>query len=90
MSLLWAGLVGDLAGLRCGLSRDMDLGLFSSCRGLGDLLPVYRAGGDRESDMLCEAAQSKSCKDRLDCPNDSMSMLLGCEVSPLKALDQPL
>ena len=83
VSLLWAGLVGDLAGLRCGLSKDMDLGLFSSCRGLGDLLPVYRGAGDREVDMVCDAGQRKSRQDRLDRPQDSMSMLLGCEVSSL-------
>ena len=50
----------------------MDLGLFSSCLGLGDLLPVYRPGGDRDADMLRQAGQS----DRLRCetsrPQDSM------------------
>lgn len=40
VSLLCAGLVGDLACLRGGRSSDEDLGRFSSCLGLGDLLGV--------------------------------------------------
>lgn len=50
----------------------MDLGLFSSCPGLGDLLPVYRAGGD--ADMFVQTDQHSAIVS-----NGMPSMCRGCE-----------